>query len=301
MPTDGTSAAPSATKIHATDDPVIRKFFLSLCRLSTAQRHARDFRHFPDRHGRHRPGGLHRPALSGGRLRLPVQPPLRPPRAEQGGLDTDGIPGLHPHVRAVGRIGPHVGSGAAGALPALRGALLPALVHLSAAHARQVEDAARHRPHGHALQHAQRPDAGRLDLLRLARRLLRRLVLPALHLDRRHRLPRGHGHQPPLGLHHPPPAQTGRHAPLHPARRPVPLRHLGQLLRRAARMGGLRHRVVVVGRGGLRLVDLRQPRAARRVAATPLYGGVRRGVHTPRTQAHHPLHPNSSPPTSWDP
>lgn len=40
----------------------------------------------------------------------------------------------------------------------------------------------------------------------------------------------------------------------------VPLRFVGQLFRRADRMGGLRHRFVVMGRGSVRLVDLRQPR-----------------------------------------
>ena len=38
-----------------------------------------------------------------------------------------------------------------------------------------------------------------------------------------------------------------------------PLRLVGQLLRRTARMGGIRRSLVVVGRNGLRMVDLRQP------------------------------------------
>ena len=41
---------------------------------------------------------------------------------------------------------------------------------------------------------------------------------------------------------------------------------------------------------GLRLVDLRQPRAPRRLAAPPLRAGVRRGVFQTPTQTHHTLH-----------
>ena len=47
---------------------------------------------------------------------------------------------------------------------------------------------------------------------------------------------------------------------------------------------------VVVGRSGLRMVDLRQPRTPRRVAAPPLRTGVRRGIFAPPTQTHHTLH-----------
>ena len=109
--------------------------------------------------------------------------------------------------------------------------------------------AGRYRGNGHALQYAQRPDARRLDLLHLSCRLLRRLVLQSTifhigaalfvagmvinlhsdyiirHLrkpgDTRHYIPRG-------GM--------------------FPLRFVGQLFRRADRMGGLRHRFVVMGR-----------------------------------------------------
>lgn len=70
----------------------------------------------------------------------------------------------------------------------------------------------------------------------------------------------------------------------------VPLRLVGQLLRRTARMGGIRRSLVVVGRNGLRMVDLRQPRTARRIAAPPLRAGVRRRVFAPSPQTDHPLH-----------
>ena len=90
--------------------------------------------------------------------------------------------------------------------------------------------------------------------------------------------------------HHPPPPPPGRHAPLHPPRGHVPLRLVGQLLRRTARMGGIRRSLVVVGRSGLRMVDLRQPRTARRIAAPPLRAGVRRRVFAPSPQTDHPLH-----------
>lgn len=191
-------------------------------------------RHLSDRHGPPGPRGLHRPPLLRGRVRLPLQPAVRPPDPQQNRMGPHGVPGLHPHVRAVGHVRPHGTGRPPHALPPLPGPLLPALVHLPAAHPRQLEDAPRHRPHGHGIQHAQRPDAGRLDLLGIPRRLLRQLVLAALDLHRRRTLHCRHGHQPPLGPDHPPPAPTRRHAPLHPARRHVPLRlvanYFGELL-----------------------------------------------------------------------
>ena len=53
---------------------------------------------------------------------------------------------------------------------------------------------------------------------------------------------------------------------------------------------GIRRSLVVVGRNGLRMVDLRQPRTARRIAAPPLRAGVRRRVFAPSPQTDHPLH-----------
>ena len=100
----------------------------------------------------------------------------------------------------------------------------------------------------------------------------------------------GMGHQPPLRPDYPPPPQPGDNAPLHPPRRHVPLRLLGQLFRRAARMGRLRRSLLVVGRGGLRLVDLRQPRTPRRIAPAPLRTGVRRGVFKTSAEADHTLY-----------
>lgn len=84
--------------------------------------------------------------------------------------------------------------------------------------------------------------------------------------------------------------RAGRHAPLHSARRHVPLRLVGQLLRRTARMDGLRRGFVVVGRSGVRVVDLRQPRAPRRIAQQTLCQGVRRRIHVARTQKNHTFH-----------
>ena len=116
------------------------------------------------------------------------------------------------------------------------------------------------------------------------------MVRTALYLYRRGVVRGRNGRKPPFGPHHPPPPPPGRHAPLHPPRGHVPLRLVGQLLRRTARMGGIRRSLVVVGRNGLRMVDLRQPRTARRIAAPPLRAGVRRRVFAPSPQTDHPLH-----------
>ena len=142
----------------------------------------------------------------------------------------------------------------------------------------------------HALQYAQRPDARRLDLLYLPCRLLRRLVFQTLFLHRSRTLRRRHGHQPPLRLHHPPSAQAGRYTPLHSPGRYVPLRFVGQLFRRADRMGGLRHRFVVMGRGSVRLVDLRQPRPPRSFALQTIRKRVRAGIHLPAPKEDHTFH-----------
>lgn len=48
-------------------------------------------------------------------------------------------------------------------------------------------------------------------------------------------------------------ASRARYTPLHSPGRYVPLRFVGQLFRRADRMGGLCHRFVVMGRGSIRL------------------------------------------------
>ena len=138
--------------------------------------------------------------------------------------------------------GTHAAGRAAHALPALsRAHYFQRSFIFPAAHPRQLEDAARHCPHGHALQHAQRPDAGRLDLTSPPRTTTTAGLQSPISIWRR-AVPCRHGHQPPLGLHHPPPPQARGHAPLHPPRRHVPLRLVGQLFRRAARMGRLRHR-----------------------------------------------------------
>ena len=57
-----------------------------------------------------------------------------------------------------------------------------------------------------------------------------------------------------------------------------------------ARMDGLRRGFVVVGRSGVRVVDLRQPRAPRRIAQQTLRQGVRRRIHVARTQKDHTFH-----------
>jgi len=100
---------------------------------------------------------------------------------------------------------------------------------------RRVEDAAGDRRDGHGVQHPQRADAGRVDLLRLARRLLRRLVRKALHLRRGSPVHGGDGRKPPFRPYHPQPAQAGRHAPLHSPRGDVPItsrrpNYFGELL-----------------------------------------------------------------------
>ena len=104
--------------------------------------------------------GLRRTPLLRSRLRLPLRPPIRTSRAEQNRLGGDGIPGLHPDVRAVGLVRTDVAGRTAGAVLSLPGALPPAGLHLPAADPRKGENAPRNRADGHGLQHAQRPDAG---------------------------------------------------------------------------------------------------------------------------------------------
>ena len=88
----------------------------------------------------------------------------------------------------------------------------------------------------------------------------------------------------------PPSAQAGRYTPLHSPGRYVPLRFVGQLFRRADRMGGLRHRFVVMGRGSIRLVDLRQPRPPRSFALQTIRKRVRAGIHLPAPKEDHTFH-----------
>lgn len=64
----------------------------------------------------------------------------------------------------------------------------------------------------------------------------------------------------------------------------VPIRLVGQLFRRTARMDGLRRSFVVVGRGGIRLVDVRQPRAPCGIALQALRTRVREGIHGAETK-----------------
>ena len=99
----------------------------------------------PDRHGPAGRRGLRRTPLLRSRLRLPLRPPIRTSRAEQNRLGGDGIPGLHPDVRAVGLVRTDVAGRAAGAVLSLPGALPPAGLHLPAADPRQGENAPRHR------------------------------------------------------------------------------------------------------------------------------------------------------------
>lgn len=70
----------------------------------------------------------------------------------------------------------------------------------------------------------------------------------------------------------------------------VPIRLVGQLFRRTARMDGLRRSFVVVGRGGIRLVDVRQPRAPCGIALQALRPRVREGIHGAETKKDHTFH-----------
>lgn len=70
----------------------------------------------------------------------------------------------------------------------------------------------------------------------------------------------------------------------------VPIRLVGQLFRRTARMDGLRRSFVVVGRGGIRLVDVRQPRAPCGIALQALRTRVREGIHGAETKKDHTFH-----------
>ena len=63
------------------------------------------------------------------------------------------------------------------------------------------------------------------------------------------------GHQPALGPRHPPSAPARRHAPLPAPTRDVPLRHVGQLLRRTGGVDGLCHPDLLARGMDLRLVD----------------------------------------------
>ena len=152
------------------------KFYYLYAALPKPFRYGPNIRYIPDRHGAAGLGGLRCPAFFRSRIRLSLQPQIRAARAQQDRLGADGVARIRGYVRAVAALRKDVGSRAADALRALSGPLPATGVHLPAAHARRVENAARHRRDGHVLQHAQRPDAGRVDLLRLARRLLRRLV-----------------------------------------------------------------------------------------------------------------------------
>ena len=159
---------------------------------------------------------LHRPALRRGRIRIPLQSEVRTGRIQPHRMDGHGGPRIHCHDDPVARIRTRVRGRAARALRAFRMPLPATGLHLPATAARTFEDAAGDHPYGSLLQRAQRPDAGRMDLPRRTRRLLRRMVLPSLPLHRRRNLHRRHGHQPPLRPYHPPPAQTGRHPALYP-------------------------------------------------------------------------------------
>ena len=86
-------------------------------------------------------------------------------------------------------------------------ALLPALVHLPDAYSRQLKDARGHNAYGDGIQHAERHNAGRLDiLLRPRNGILRRLDVEAVHLHRRCGIPLRLHHKPTLRLHHTQPA-----------------------------------------------------------------------------------------------
>ena len=191
-------------------------------------------------------------------------------------LGAYGSASVRGHDHTLGRIAAHAPHGSIGHVSHFPAPLFPTLVHISTAHTRQQPHAAEHHDHGHGVQYTQRPDAGRMDILRKPRRTLPRLVADELAVHRRHsHIHSRHGHKPPLRPHHTPPAQTRRHSPLPAARRNVPLRHLGQLLRRTHRMDRIRHTHMVMGRCRVRPVDIRQPRAARPEDTPALHRRIR--------------------------
>ena len=145
------------------------KFYYLYAVLPKPFRYGPNIRYIPDRHGAAGLGGLRCPAFFRSRIRLSFQPQIRAARAQQDRLGADGVARIRGDVRAVAALRKDVGSRAADALRALSGPLPATGVHLSAAHARRVENAARHRPDGHVLQHAQRPDSRNLIFISAGR------------------------------------------------------------------------------------------------------------------------------------
>ena len=125
------------------------------------------FLSFPLGDDRPRTRGVRRTPFRRSGIRLPLQPKIRAGHPQPYRMDGDGVARLHRHVHPVALLRPCTRSGTAGTFHPLPEPLPATVLRLPAADPREVADAAGNRSDGNGIQYAQRPDAGRLDLLRL--------------------------------------------------------------------------------------------------------------------------------------
>ncbi len=140
-------------------------------------------------------------------------------------------------------------------------------IHIPDAHEGEKQDAVGHCGDGDGVQHRQCLYDRGMALLCVFPGKIRTFMarIPSVY-SRHHNIFRRNGNKPPFGPRNKESAPAGRHPPLHPEERALPLCHSRKLFRGIHRMDRIRHPHLVSARPGVCALDLRQSRSPCQIA-----------------------------------